>query len=279
MAVEARQQFPSLACNNNNDHDKGGSSAVGWVDNRGELGVDLFRRPVQQQRQVATGTECPSALAMAAYSRHTPPQSGVVLPAEFSCSMASQIDKEKREIDQFLCLQSERLRATLQRQMLSLMRTMEAKASALLRHKEEELAQARRTAAELEERLRRSEADGQAWQRMARESEATAIALSSTLEQVRDGAGGLPSAVNRAEPAASCCSSSSTPPGVGGEPDSRGRPDEAAAGRCRGCGVQDACVLFFPCMHLCACELCDALLAACPVCSCLKQGSMEVFIP
>uniref|UniRef100_A0A1D1Z670 Baculoviral IAP repeat-containing protein 7-B n=1 Tax=Anthurium amnicola TaxID=1678845 RepID=A0A1D1Z670_9ARAE len=285
MAVQAQQQFldnPPLLCNNS------GGSGLGWVDNRGGRSVDLHHFSPQQQQQ---------AMVMASHSAlanpqrdpvgfSCPPPSNKILSMDASYSLALQMEKQKREMDQFLCLQSERLRVALQQQMkehlVSLMRRLESRASGLLRQKDEDLARASKKTAELEEYLKRAEAEGQTWQRIAMENEAMALSLKNTLDRVRDNAclSSAAAALALGDDAASCCDSSSAPSG----PDGGGRgaePDqgEGQAGRCRGCGSQDSCMLFMPCMHLCACKLCDPLLDSCPVCRSLKHGSIEVFLP
>lgn len=156
-----------------------------------------------------------------------------------------------------------------------MVRLLESRASALLRLKEEELARAGEATAALEERLRRSEAENRAWQCLARETEAMAQALSEALHQIRD----------RPIAAASRCEGSfsgGSAGGGGGYPEEGGprrRREAVAHRRCRGCGSEDLQILFLPCMHLSACNLCGPLLPACPVCKSVKQDTIEVFLP
>lgn len=183
------------------------------------------------------------------------------------------------------------LQQQMRDQLLALTRRLDSKASTLLKQKEEDLARASKKTLELEECLKRAEADGQTWKRIARENEAMALALQNTLEQVRDNpcrssAGGvIPATAALGDDAASCCDSTSAtaaaarPNGGKGEGNRDGEGQGiAASGRCRGCGSHDSCMLFMPCMHLCACELCASLLDSCPVCRSAKQGSIEVFL-
>ncbi|MQM18102.1 hypothetical protein Taro_051087 [Colocasia esculenta] len=288
MVVQAQQQFlenPPMLCNSGNN------SGLGWSDNRGGgRAVDFYYSPQQKQQQQAMAMMGRSALAnqqRGAMGFPCSPSSNKALPVDVSYSLALQMDKQNQEMDQYLCLQTERLRVTLQQQMkehlVSLMRKLESKASSLLRQKDEDLVRANKRAAELEEYLRQAEAEGQTWQRIARENEAMALSLRSTLEQVGDNAclstvGGAFAAAAICDAAASCCASSSTPPGPnGGAKQEEGEQGLAETGRCRGCGSQGSCMLFMPCMHLCACKLCDTLLDSCPVCRCVKHGSIEVF--
>ncbi|CAA6655997.1 unnamed protein product [Spirodela intermedia] len=186
------------------------------------------------------------------------------------------------------------MRIALQQQMrdqlLVLTRRLDSKASTLLKQKEEDLARASKKTLELEECLKRAEAEGQTWKRIAKENEAMALVLQNTLEQVRDNpcrssaAGVIPAASALGDDAASCCDSTSAaaaarPNGGRGGGNREGEwQGNAVSGRCRGCGSHDSCMLFMPCMHLCACELCDSLLDSCPVCRSAKQGSIEVFL-
>ena len=146
----------------------------------------------------------------------------------------------------------------------------------MMKQKEEDLARACKKTAELEECLRRAEEEGLTWKRIAKEKEAMAVSLQNTLQQVRD-KGGFSSEAAAAleDDAASCCDSNADVAGLFRDVLGRGKED---MGRCRGCGCQDSCMLFMPCMHLCACLVCDSLLDSCPVCRSAKQGSIEVFL-
>ncbi|GMH17856.1 hypothetical protein Nepgr_019697 [Nepenthes gracilis] len=198
-------------------------------------------------------------------------------PMSISQSMAAQFEKQTQEIDRCVFLQLERLKLAVQeqrkQQLSSLLRNLEAKATILVRQKDEEIAQARKRTVDLEDLVRKMELENQMWQRVAAESEATIASLSNTLDRMRDKACRLSSA----DDAESCC--------VEGAGENRG--DEALetaqyeGGRnmiCRICNSMNSCVLFLPCRHLCSCKACEAFLDACPVCKSVKKGSIEALI-
>lgn len=178
------------------------------------------------------------------------------------------MEKQRQEIDQFIRIQSERLRYVLQEQSKqeteTLLRQMEAKALVLMAHKEEEMSKALSKNMELEDLLRRMETENQTWQRMARENEAMVAALNSTLEQVRERAVTCHDD-ETAEDEGSCCGGDDSFP--------------AKKSSCLNCGSNgETRVLFLPCRHLCCCTSCEAGLVLCPICSTPKKNSIEALI-
>ncbi|CAN6918118.1 unnamed protein product [Brassica oleracea] len=176
------------------------------------------------------------------------------------------MEKERQEIDQFIRTQSERLRYALReqrrRETETLLRQMEAKALVLMTRKEEEMSRALSKNVELEDLLRRMEAENQTWQRMARENEATVATLSSTLEQVKE------RAVTCHDDEGSCCGGDDSVPGK-----------RMMSGSCLNCGSNgETRVLFLPCRHLCCCTECEAGLVLCPICSTPKKNRIEAII-
>ena len=127
--------------------------------------------------------------------------------------------------------------------------------------------------AELDERLRQTEAEGQAWQDMARSHEGVAAGLRAALDNLmqspRAGAEG------DAEDAQSCCFEWK-------QEQEQGEDAEASGGgrtrACRWCGAAEACVLLLPCRHLCLCRGCEAGVQACPVCTATKNASLHVLL-
>ncbi|KAL0872548.1 hypothetical protein Bca101_022253 [Brassica carinata] len=176
-----------------------------------------------------------------------------------------QMEKQRQEIDQFIRIQSERLRYVLQEQskqaMETLLRKMEAKASVLMAQKEEEMSRALSKNMELEDLLRKMEVENQTWQRMARENEAMVATLNSALEQVRE------RAVTCHNDEGSFC---------GGDDST---PETKISGSCLNCGSNgETRVLFLPCRHLCCCTGCEAGLVLCPICSTPKKNRIEAFV-
>jgi E3 ubiquitin-protein ligase BOI-like protein len=154
-----------------------------------------------------------------------------------------------------------------------LLNEFESKTSSLIRRKEEDLAQAKMRTMELQECLRKAEMERETWQRLAKANEAIVTDLNNTLEQVKER---LVSVSHTAEDAASFCGSC--------ERVDRGQEEEEAVKRssrkmsCKSCYSRSPCVLFLPCRHVCSCKYCEAFLGSCPVCSAVKEGSIEVFL-
>ncbi|KAK6946432.1 hypothetical protein RJ641_013976 [Dillenia turbinata] len=198
-------------------------------------------------------------------------------PMVFSQAVASEIERQRHELDQFISLQNERLRLSLQeqrkKQIATMLSQIESKAVNLLRQKDEEIAKAMKKAMELEELLRKIEYENQEWQKMAKENEAMVVTLNNTLEQLRENnAFGCNS--GGAEDAESCCEVNR------GEGFNESREKEISDGRmdCRLCNSRNSCVLFLPCRHLASCQVCEVFLDSCPVCQTVKKASIEVLI-
>ncbi|XP_062022006.1 probable BOI-related E3 ubiquitin-protein ligase 2 isoform X1 [Rosa rugosa] len=197
-------------------------------------------------------------------------------------SIAAQEVKQRQEIDDYLRLQqNERLRLVLQeqrkQQLALLMKKIESRTELLLKQKDEEIAQALKKRMELEDFLRKLEAENQAWQRVAQENEAMVMSLNNTLEQFRERA-----ACGAMEDAESCCDSKQeeeeedTGDYRGGF--NNGVNEEIKMMVCKGCNSKRSCVLFLPCRHLCSCKACEAGFDACPVCTTPKRASIEALI-
>ncbi|PON32502.1 E3 ubiquitin-protein ligase BOI [Parasponia andersonii] len=198
----------------------------------------------------------------------------------FSHSAVDQVEKQRQEIDQYVKLQNERLRLMLQeqrkQQFLTLVKKVEPKVLGLLRYKDEEIAQATKRTMELEDMLRKLEAENQIWQRVAQENEAMVVSLNNSLEQARERA--LCCVNNGAEDAESCCDV-----GMEEEGENRGVGQNDNIGEkttmvCKGCNSRSSSVLFLPCRHLCSCKACEAFLDSCPVCRTIKKASIEALI-
>lgn len=134
------------------------------------------------------------------------------------------------------------------------MQKCESRMKSLMLQKDEELAIARNRATELQHLLKAAEMEAAAWERAAREKEATAAELSRRLNQVRE----------RGDDAASFCGSSST----SGE-----RKMD-----CKVCHAGVCSVVFFPCRHICCCRSCEPLLEHCPVCQTVKDARLQAFL-
>ncbi|XP_030514252.1 probable BOI-related E3 ubiquitin-protein ligase 3 [Rhodamnia argentea] len=256
-----------------------------------QLQLELF---LQQQQQLQNhdqrnhGNWCfdNASLVITAEDGAAPIAAAAASSYSYYQSLPFQLDPHGQEIDHLLRLQNERLRWLVheqsKRQAESMMRKIESRVQILLMQKDEEIAQAARKTAELEELLRKLEAEGREWQRVARENEAMVASLSNTLEQLKD---------------SPCCSSSSScnSNGNAGEDDVESRRRGAAmananpngesgksgtgekgAGICRCCNARESSVLFMPCRHVGCCPACEPLLGSCPVCRMVKKASEVV---
>ncbi|XP_008786211.2 BOI-related E3 ubiquitin-protein ligase 1-like [Phoenix dactylifera] len=189
--------------------------------------------------------------------------------------LATEINKQKDEIEQFLHAQGEQLRRALaerrQRHYRALLGAVEESAARRLREKEAEVERAARRRAELEDRLARLRTESMAWQAKAMAEQAAAASLHAQLQQAAAAAAALPH--GKAEecggelPAEDAQSAHVDPDRVD--------PERA----CRACRYRPVSVVLLPCRHLCLCSACAAAAAsdACPVCRCLRTGSVQVF--
>ncbi|URD94936.1 hypothetical protein MUK42_29554 [Musa troglodytarum] len=130
-----------------------------------------------------------------------------------------------------------------------------------LKAREEEIARVGERNWGLEERIRRLRVENQVWRDLAQSSEATANVLRANLEHA------LAAAQVRAEEEEEATADNAE--------------GEAAVGRgrgtaCRSCREREPSVLLLPCRHLCLCAACGPVVDACPVCSCTKNGSVQV---
>lgn len=205
------------------------------------------------------------------------------LPMLYSQGIASQFEKQRQEIDQYIRLQNERLRLVLQeqrkQQLAQLLKKIESKTLILLRQKDEEIAQAAKRTMELEDFLGRLEAENHAWQRVAQENEAMVVSLNNTLEHIKETA--PPCVFNSgADDAESCCDNDDGEQEGAGE--NRGGLCEVEQRNmmmvCKGCYCRSSCMLFLPCRHLCSCKACEGLLDSCPICRTAKKASIEALI-
>ncbi|CAI0557534.1 unnamed protein product [Linum tenue] len=195
-------------------------------------------------------------------------------------SMAAYEQKQNQEIDQYIRAQNERLRQMLQeqrnQQLSLLLKTIESRAAALLRQKDEEIARAAKRTTELETFLRRLEMENQAWQRAAKEKEAIAVSLGHTLAQVRENPSLMMTNnnINADDAESSCCEKE------GGKATATATRKSGGNGvvLCKSCETRGACVLFLPCRHLCSCSGCDAFLDRCPLCQAPKKATIEALM-
>ncbi|MCD7459375.1 hypothetical protein HAX54_040734 [Datura stramonium] len=191
----------------------------------------------------------------------------------FPQSLACQFDKQRLDIDQFICLQNERLRLAVQeqrkQQVALILRNCETKTQFLLKQKDEEIAKATNRSKELEDFLKRIEMENQTWQRIAKENEAIVLSLNNTIGQLKENA--CLSTNGGVGDAESCCD---VPPTENEVPSSK----QTRKMMCKSCNSSKSCMVFLPCRHLSSCKNCDPFLHSCPLCNMVKKASIEALI-
>lgn len=162
--------------------------------------------------------------------------------------------------------------------MVELLRRIESKTQMLMTQKDQEIAQATRKTAELQEFLARLEMETDAWRRLAEENRAMVASLNNTLEELR-----RDRACSTSSPSETCFQVRNNR-GERQVDEQEGTGEnavvaEAVVSACKGCGSRAASVLFLPCRHLCACGPCAAFFDFCPVCRTAKKACIEALGP
>ncbi|CAI9769799.1 unnamed protein product [Fraxinus pennsylvanica] len=190
---------------------------------------------------------------------------------DFSHSLGPHIEKERVEIDRFICLQNEKLRLALhqqrKQQIASFIKKYEPKIQLLLKQKDEEISKAVNRKRELEDFLRKMEIENQSWHGMAKENEAAILSLNNAIQRLKESAC---LSANEIEVAESFCNVIDH---NNGEEEQRTRTMI-----CRSCNIRNSCIIILPCRHLCSCKDCEVFLDSCPVCKMVKKASIEALI-
>ncbi|TYG91188.1 hypothetical protein ES288_A12G242000v1 [Gossypium darwinii] len=199
-----------------------------------------------------------------------------------SDELATQIKRQREELDQFLQAQGEALRRTLaekrHRHFRALLGAAEELVARRLRDKEAEVEKAKQRNAELETRVAQLNVEAQVWQAKARAQEATAASLQAQLQQaiMSGGAAASMHDSRRGEEGVKC--------GEGQAVDAESAyvdPDRVVASwgpACKACRKRLASVVLLPCRHLCLCTECDRVAQACPLCLTARNSSVEAFL-
>ncbi|GJM86468.1 hypothetical protein PR202_ga02331 [Eleusine coracana subsp. coracana] len=202
--------------------------------------------------------------------------------ASVSDELAAQV-KQKRRGDRPVHPrtdgQGEQLRRAmadrLRRHNRAILLKADQSAARRLHEKAAEAEREARRCAELEERLVRLRGEAAAWQAKALSEQAAAVTLHAQLQQAA-AAAAREEVAGEAGPAESSCSAHVDPRRAAGCSTS----DRA----CLGCRLRPASVVLLPCRHLSLCGECFAagdaadVGMACPVCLCVRTGSVEAIL-
>ncbi|KAK1618991.1 hypothetical protein QYE76_024508 [Lolium multiflorum] len=265
FALQQQQQQPAQFFNIHNSHRVASASPSPAPAARVSTGLRLALDEQQQRHQ----QQMTSSLCYAASPSPSPFGS---LPDE----LAGHMKQHGEELDRFIREQGEQLRRAIADRVRhhnrALLVAADKSASRRLREKSLEAEREARRGAELEERLARLRAEAAAWQAKALSEQATAVALHAQLQQ------------------ASCEELAADGGDAGGPAESSASayvdPRRAGCGAeraCQGCRRGPATVVLLPCRHLSLCGGCvaagemDAALA-CPVCRCVRTGSVEAIL-
>ncbi|RZC60428.1 hypothetical protein C5167_022185 [Papaver somniferum] len=220
------------------------------------------------------------------------------------------------EIDALILLHNEKLRSVIEetqkRQCRSLVSAVEEQVLKRLAEKETELQNAGRKNAELEEKLKQLNAENQVWFNVAKNNEAIASSLKSTLQQILLQNNNTKSGVEAGGELLLTANTTSNHDQKEGFGDSdglviEGLDDDAQSScyggkhnqedkkrklvdakdnkgtstikkSCKVCEKNEVSVLVLPCRHLCLCKECEAKLDYCPICKAAKKASLQIFM-
>ncbi|XP_066328255.1 BOI-related E3 ubiquitin-protein ligase 1-like [Miscanthus floridulus] len=213
------------------------------------------------------------------YSSSSPSLFGFV-----SDELAAQVKQHDEEIDRFVREQGEQLRRAmadrLRRHNRAILVKADQSAARRLREKAAEAEREARRGAELEDRLARLRGEAAAWQAKALSEQAAAVTLHAQLQQAAAAAGASVEELAAAGDAGPAESSSSAYV----DPCRRTTGPSSSDRACLGCRLRPASVVLLPCRHLSLCGECfaagdaDAAAMACPVCLCVRTGSVEAIL-
>ena len=162
-----------------------------------------------------------------------------------------------------------------QRQIASLLSTIEQGVSRKLQEKDQEIEIMNRKNKELVERIKQVTTEAQNWHHRAKYNESVVIALKSNLQQA------MSHNNNNKKVTADQGKEGFGDSEIDDAASSYIDPNNKKMGnqrmRCRMCNAKEVSVLLVPCRHLSLCKECDVFTGVCPVCKSLKTSSVQVF--
>ncbi|CAN7098122.1 hypothetical protein BRARA_F00712 [Brassica rapa] len=194
-------------------------------------------------------------------------------------SLRIHLHRQKNELDQFLKIQAAQMakgvRDIKQRQIASLLSTIEQGVSRKLQEKDQEIEIMNRKNKELVERIKQVTTEAQNWHHRAKYNESVVIALKSNLQQA------MSHNNNNKKVTADQGKEGFGDSEIDDAASSYIDPNNKKMGnqrmRCRMCNAKEVSVLLVPCRHLSLCKECDVFTSVCPVCKSLKTSSVQVF--
>ncbi|XP_022982266.1 probable BOI-related E3 ubiquitin-protein ligase 2 [Cucurbita maxima] len=191
-----------------------------------------------------------------------------------------ELQRQDEDIEKFLKIQGDRLRHTIlekiQANQLQTLSIVEEKIIQKLQEKEAEMECINKKNMELEHRMEQLSVEAGALQQRARYNENMISALKLNLQQVyaqsRDSKEGCGD--SEVEDTASCCNGQS----LDFQLLRSNSNDMKELMICKGCRVNEVCMLLLPCKHLCLCKECESKLTICPLCRSSKFIGMEVYM-
>ncbi|CAN7019987.1 hypothetical protein IGI04_021758 [Brassica rapa subsp. trilocularis] len=194
-------------------------------------------------------------------------------------SLRIHLHRQKNELDQFLKIQAAQMakgvRDIKQRQITSLLNTIEQGVSRKLQEKDQEIEIMNRKNKELVERIKQVTTEAQNWHHRAKYNESVVIALKNNLQQA------MSHNNNNKKVTADQGKEGFGDSEIDDAASSYIDPNNKKMGnqrmRCRMCNAREVSVLLVPCRHLSLCKECDVFTGVCPVCKSLKTSSVQVF--
>nr|XP_043628201.1 probable BOI-related E3 ubiquitin-protein ligase 2 [Erigeron canadensis] len=202
--------------------------------------------------------------------------------------ISSQIQQQQLEIDQFVAIHTEKVRAEIEdrrkRNSRTIIAALEENITQKLRAKEDEITKMRKLNYALEEKVKSLSIENQIWREVAQTNEATANSLRFNLKQVLEqvvyneynkSSGCDADVTVLSDDAQSCCESNNYENACMLPEQDSGNSNERRL-MCKSCGKQESCVLLLPCRHLCLCTVCASSVDTCLICKSPKNISVHV---